>query len=223
VKVARRVRRAAWGNGPAATPAPRPRPTQPSARLVRRRPHRPRQPGTRVPPPSPPAAHPEWRLASRALPRPPAHLRAPTVDRPRATPSPQPLPPANIARETRHEATAATARPAAAIHAAVTARPAAVAHAAVAASPAAAAHAAAIHAATSHTAAAHSIAASCPRPTPARPTPPRPAPPRPAPPRAALRVRPARSTPRAHGSATREPQRKAAGAAIGRPRLRSIR
>ena len=30
VRVARRVRRAAWGNGPAAMPAPRPRPTQPS-------------------------------------------------------------------------------------------------------------------------------------------------------------------------------------------------
>src|SRR3954463_1274869 len=29
VKVARRVRRAAWGNGPAAMPAPRPRPTPP--------------------------------------------------------------------------------------------------------------------------------------------------------------------------------------------------
>ena len=29
VKVAHRVRRAAWGNGPGATPAPRPRPTQP--------------------------------------------------------------------------------------------------------------------------------------------------------------------------------------------------
>ena len=29
VRAARRVRRAAWGNGPAATPAPRPRPTQP--------------------------------------------------------------------------------------------------------------------------------------------------------------------------------------------------
>jgi RNA-directed DNA polymerase len=31
VKVARRVRRAAWGNGPAAMPTPRPRPTQPSS------------------------------------------------------------------------------------------------------------------------------------------------------------------------------------------------
>ena len=30
VRVARRVRRAAWGNGPAAMPAPRPRPTQPN-------------------------------------------------------------------------------------------------------------------------------------------------------------------------------------------------
>ena len=31
---ARRVRRAAWGNGPGAIPAPRPRPTQPLARLL---------------------------------------------------------------------------------------------------------------------------------------------------------------------------------------------
>ena len=31
---ARRVRRAAWGNGPAATPAPRPRPTQPEKAVV---------------------------------------------------------------------------------------------------------------------------------------------------------------------------------------------
>ena len=30
VKVARRVRRAAWGNGPGVIPTPRPRPTQPS-------------------------------------------------------------------------------------------------------------------------------------------------------------------------------------------------
>jgi hypothetical protein len=40
VRVARRVRRAAWGNGPAAMPAPRPRPTQPrrgSARAGHRR------------------------------------------------------------------------------------------------------------------------------------------------------------------------------------------
>ncbi len=30
MKVARRVRRAAWGNGPRVIPAPRPRPTQPN-------------------------------------------------------------------------------------------------------------------------------------------------------------------------------------------------
>jgi transposase len=34
VKVARRVRRAAWGNGPAETTAPRPRPTQPTNAVV---------------------------------------------------------------------------------------------------------------------------------------------------------------------------------------------
>jgi transposase len=34
MKVARRVRRAAWGNGPRAIPAPRPRPTQPERALV---------------------------------------------------------------------------------------------------------------------------------------------------------------------------------------------
>jgi transposase len=34
VKAARRVRRAAWGNGPAVTPTPRPRPTQPEAAVV---------------------------------------------------------------------------------------------------------------------------------------------------------------------------------------------
>jgi transposase len=34
MKVARRVRRAAWGNGPRAIPAPRPRPTQPEKALV---------------------------------------------------------------------------------------------------------------------------------------------------------------------------------------------
>jgi len=34
VKAARRVRRAAWGNGPRAIPAPRPRPTQPEKAIV---------------------------------------------------------------------------------------------------------------------------------------------------------------------------------------------
>jgi len=34
MKVARRVRRAAWGNGPRAIPAPRPRPTQPEKAIV---------------------------------------------------------------------------------------------------------------------------------------------------------------------------------------------
>jgi len=34
MKVARRVRRAAWGNGPRAIPPPRPRPTQPDAAVV---------------------------------------------------------------------------------------------------------------------------------------------------------------------------------------------
>lgn len=34
MKVARRVRRAAWGNGPRAIPAPRPRPTQPDKAIV---------------------------------------------------------------------------------------------------------------------------------------------------------------------------------------------
>jgi len=34
VRVARRVRRAAWGNGPAVTPTPRPRPTQPQNAVV---------------------------------------------------------------------------------------------------------------------------------------------------------------------------------------------
>ncbi len=34
MRVARRVRRAAWGDGPAATPAPRPRPTQPGKAVV---------------------------------------------------------------------------------------------------------------------------------------------------------------------------------------------
>jgi hypothetical protein len=34
MKVARRVRRAAWGNGPRAIPAPRPRPTQPERAAV---------------------------------------------------------------------------------------------------------------------------------------------------------------------------------------------
>jgi len=34
VRVARRVRRAAWGNGPAVTPTPRPRPTQPAKAVV---------------------------------------------------------------------------------------------------------------------------------------------------------------------------------------------
>ena len=34
VRAARRVRRAAWGNGPAAMPAPRPRPTPPSPTVV---------------------------------------------------------------------------------------------------------------------------------------------------------------------------------------------
>ncbi len=34
MKVARRVRRAAWGNGPRAIPAPRPRPTQPEKAVV---------------------------------------------------------------------------------------------------------------------------------------------------------------------------------------------
>jgi len=34
MKVARRVRRAAWGNGPRAIPAPRPRPTQPENAVV---------------------------------------------------------------------------------------------------------------------------------------------------------------------------------------------
>ena len=34
MKVARRVRRAAWGNGPRAIPAPRPRPTQPDKAVV---------------------------------------------------------------------------------------------------------------------------------------------------------------------------------------------
>ena len=34
MKVARRVRRAAWGNGPRAIPAPRPRPTQPAGAVV---------------------------------------------------------------------------------------------------------------------------------------------------------------------------------------------
>jgi transposase len=34
VRVARRVRRAAWGNGPGAIPAPRPRPTQPERAVV---------------------------------------------------------------------------------------------------------------------------------------------------------------------------------------------
>jgi hypothetical protein len=36
VRAARRVRRAAWGNGPAATPTPRPRPTQPPCGLTGR-------------------------------------------------------------------------------------------------------------------------------------------------------------------------------------------
>jgi hypothetical protein len=40
VKVARPVRRAAWGNGPGAIRAPRPRPTQPRQTLGRRRTHR---------------------------------------------------------------------------------------------------------------------------------------------------------------------------------------
>jgi len=34
MRVARRVRRAAWGNGPGAIPAPRPRPTQPQGAIV---------------------------------------------------------------------------------------------------------------------------------------------------------------------------------------------
>lgn len=34
MKVARRVRRAAWGNGAGAIPAPRPRPTQPTGVVV---------------------------------------------------------------------------------------------------------------------------------------------------------------------------------------------
>jgi len=34
MRVARRVRRAAWGNGPGATPTPRPRPTQPEKAVV---------------------------------------------------------------------------------------------------------------------------------------------------------------------------------------------
>ena len=34
MKVARRVRRAAWGNGPGAIPTPRPRPTQPARAVV---------------------------------------------------------------------------------------------------------------------------------------------------------------------------------------------
>ena len=34
MKAARRVRRAAWGNGPRAIPAPRPRPTQPEKAIV---------------------------------------------------------------------------------------------------------------------------------------------------------------------------------------------
>ena len=58
VKVARRVRRAAWGNGPGAIPTPRPRPTQPAGvgvlRSTRRPNPRPRPRPNRAPPGSRP-------------------------------------------------------------------------------------------------------------------------------------------------------------------------